>query len=48
MNGQATKKKIGVGLVIIHSVGEIMEYAMKFDFLASNNEVEYKALTLGL
>lgn len=48
VDGSATKSCSGAGLVIIPSGGEKMEYALKFNFLASNNKAEYEALILGL
>ncbi|XP_057250789.1 uncharacterized protein LOC130591477 [Beta vulgaris subsp. vulgaris] len=48
VDGSATKSGSGAGLVILPSIGDKMEYAVKFDFLASNNEAEYEALILGL
>lgn len=48
MDGLVIKSGSGAGLVIIPSVEDKMEYAVKFDFLASNNEAEYEALILGL
>lgn len=48
MDGSASKLGSGAGLVIIPYVGDKMEYAVKFDFFASNNEAEYEALILGL
>ena len=38
----------GAGLVIKPPVGKKMEYAIKFEFLGSNNKAEYEALILGL
>lgn len=48
VDGSTTKAGSGVGLVIILSVGDKMEYAVNFDFLVSNNEAEYEALILSL
>ena len=48
VDGSATKSGNGVGLVIIPSVGEKMEYPVKFDFLASNKKEKYEALILGV
>lgn len=48
VDGSTTKIGSGAGLVIIPLVGDKMEYAIKFDFLASNNEVKYEALILFL
>ena len=38
----------GVGVVLISPKGLIMEQAVRLNFLASNNESEYKALLIGL
>ncbi len=37
-----------VGAVLISPDGLILEQAVRLDFLASNNEAEYKALLVGL
>ena len=37
-----------VGLILTNSEGVITEYALRFNFKASNNQVEYKALLAGL
>ena len=34
----------GAGLVLITPEGKVIEYALKFQFKATNNEVEYKAV----
>ncbi|KAL0288973.1 UNVERIFIED_CONTAM: hypothetical protein Sangu_2635300 [Sesamum angustifolium] len=36
------------GIVITSPQGEDMEFAIKFDFKASKNEVEYETLVLGM
>ena len=38
----------GAGLVLITPEGKVIEYALKFQFKATNNEVEYKAVIAGL
>ncbi|XP_057251740.1 uncharacterized protein LOC130591823 [Beta vulgaris subsp. vulgaris] len=48
VDGFSTKSGCGAGLVLKPPVGEKMEYAIKFEFLGSNNEAEYEALILGL
>ena len=44
----ATKKADGAGVVLISLEGEILKYAIRLQFLATNNEVEYEALLTGL
>ena len=44
----ATKKAGGAGVVLISLEGEILKYAIRLQFLATNNEVEYEALLTGL
>ncbi|KAK4388300.1 hypothetical protein Sango_2436600 [Sesamum angolense] len=38
----------GAGVVVTSPHGEDLEFAVKFDFKASNNEVEYKTLLIGM
>ena len=44
----AIKTGSGAELVVVPLLGDKMEYVVKFNFLASNNEAEYGALILGL
>ena len=44
----ATKKAGGAGVVLISLEGEILKYAVRLQFPATNNEVEYEALLIGL
>jgi len=37
-----------VGIVVESPEAVVAEYAMRFDFKASNNEVEYEAVISGL
>ncbi|XP_048496365.1 uncharacterized protein LOC125495631 [Beta vulgaris subsp. vulgaris] len=48
VDGSSTKNGCGAGLVIKPPVGDKIEYAVKFEFLGSNNEADYEALILGL
>ena len=47
-NRSTTKKVGGVGVVLMSPAGEILKYAVKLQFPATNNEVEYEALLTGL
>ena len=38
----------GAGLVLITPKGKVIEYALKFQFKATNNEAEYEAVIAGL
>ncbi|KAL0386118.1 UNVERIFIED_CONTAM: Transposon Ty3-G Gag-Pol polyprotein [Sesamum radiatum] len=44
VDGSSTIQDSGTGLVITPPQGEDLEFAVKFDFNASNNEAEYEAL----
>lgn len=44
----STKGKDGVGCVIVTPEKESLEYALIFNFAATNNETEYEALLTGL
>ena len=48
MDGSATKKMEGLGVVLIYPEGETLKYAVKLQFLTTNNETEYEALLTGL
>lgn len=47
-DGSTTKKIEGAGFVLISLEGEIMKYAVRLQFLTTNNEAEYEALLTGL
>ncbi|XP_071940067.1 uncharacterized protein [Coffea arabica] len=44
VDGASSKEGSGAGLLLSSPTGEELIYALRFDFPASNNEVEYKAL----
>ncbi|XP_056698534.1 uncharacterized protein [Spinacia oleracea] len=48
VDGSATRTGCGAGILIKTPSGDRLEYAVKFSFLASNNESEYEALILGI
>ncbi|KAL0391257.1 UNVERIFIED_CONTAM: hypothetical protein Slati_4579300 [Sesamum latifolium] len=48
LNGSSTVQSSGAGIVITSPQGEDLEFAVKFDFKASNNEAEYEALMVGM
>ncbi|KAL0462942.1 UNVERIFIED_CONTAM: hypothetical protein Slati_0181800 [Sesamum latifolium] len=48
VDGSSTTQGSGVVIVITTPQGDDMEFAIKFDFQASNSEAEYEALLLGM
>ncbi|KAI3446714.1 hypothetical protein Pfo_003379 [Paulownia fortunei] len=48
VDGSSTSTGSGAGIVIESPQGDKFEYALKFEFLTSNNEAEYEALLAGL
>ncbi|KAL0313455.1 UNVERIFIED_CONTAM: hypothetical protein Sradi_5744800 [Sesamum radiatum] len=48
MDGSSTIQGSGAGIVITSPQGEDLEFAIKFNFKASNNEAEYEALVIGI
>ncbi|KAK1563327.1 hypothetical protein Q3G72_026076 [Acer saccharum] len=48
VDGSSNTHGSGVGIVVTTSEGDAVECAMRFDFKATNNQAEYKALLAGL
>ncbi|KAM1786961.1 hypothetical protein ACFX14_039537 [Malus domestica] len=48
VDGSSNQHGCGAGLVLTTPDKVAMEYALRFKFKASNNEVEYEALLVGL
>ncbi|KAL0361487.1 UNVERIFIED_CONTAM: Retrovirus-related Pol polyprotein from transposon [Sesamum radiatum] len=48
VDGSSTAQGSGAGIVLTTSQGNDMEFAVKFEFKASNNGVEYEILVLGM
>ena len=48
VDGAANAQGSGVGLILTSPEGIDIEYALRFGFRASNNEVEYEAIIAGL
>ena len=48
VDGAANAQGSGAGLILTYSEGIDIEYALRFGFQASNNEVEYEAFIVGL
>ncbi|KAL0420640.1 UNVERIFIED_CONTAM: hypothetical protein Slati_3086900 [Sesamum latifolium] len=48
VDGSSTTQGSGAGVVITSPQGEDLEFAIKFNFKASNNEAEYEALVIGM
>ena len=47
-DGSSTVHGSGAGVVLISPENDILEYALKFKFKATNNEAEYEAVIAGL
>jgi ribonuclease HI len=47
-DGSYTLKGVGAGIMLIPSEGDILKYAIQFEFLATNNIVEYEGLATDL
>ncbi|KAL0439215.1 UNVERIFIED_CONTAM: hypothetical protein Slati_2404500 [Sesamum latifolium] len=48
MDGTAISQGSAVGIVIASPQGEDMEFTIRFNFKASNNETEYEALAMSM
>ena len=48
VDGSATKKRSGAGIVLITPEGQEMKHAVRMDFKTTNNEAEYEAVVAGL
>ncbi|XP_042444109.1 uncharacterized protein LOC122029235 [Zingiber officinale] len=48
VDGSATHKGSGVGILLISPQGDILQLAVRLNFRATNNEAEYEALLAGL
>ena len=48
MDGALRLTGAGLGLQLKAPTGEVIEQAIRLDFLASKNEVEYEAIIVGL
>ncbi|KAL0462614.1 UNVERIFIED_CONTAM: hypothetical protein Slati_0149000 [Sesamum latifolium] len=48
VDGSSIIEGSGAGIVITSPQGKDLEFAIKFDFKASDNEVEYEALVIGM
>ncbi|GAA0158321.1 hypothetical protein LIER_38620 [Lithospermum erythrorhizon] len=48
VDGARNDQGAGAGVLILGPREKTMEYALRFSFLATNNEVEYEAMILGL
>jgi ribonuclease HI len=47
-DGSYTLKGAGVGVILIPVVGDILKYAVQFEFSATNNITEYDGLVMSL
>ena len=48
VDGSMTNKGSGAGLIVVSPKGHKYDHALKFLFKASNNDVEYKAVLVGM
>nr|XP_027102846.1 uncharacterized protein LOC113724106 [Coffea arabica] len=48
VDGSSNSEGNGAGLLLEDPQGEVCSYALRFDFVASNNEAEYEAVIAGL
>ena len=48
VDGASNARGAGAGVILMNPNREKLRYALRFEFKASNNEVEYKALIVGL
>jgi hypothetical protein len=48
LNGSYTLKGAKAGIMLIPPEGDILEYAIQLEFLATNNIAEYEGLVTGL
>ena len=48
MDGSSNSSGSGVGIILTGSKGDVAEYALQFEFSATNNEAKYEALIVGL
>ena len=48
VDGSSNKEGLGASYILVSSEGHRMHYTLRFEFKASNNEVEYEALIAGL
>ena len=47
-DGSSAQKTGGVGVIIITPEGNVLKYRVQLQYLATNNEAEYKAILKGL
>jgi ribonuclease HI len=48
VNGSSTNQRSGVGVTLTSLEGEKFQYAIKLDFVTTNNEAEYEVVLAGL
>ncbi|XP_073104418.1 uncharacterized protein [Elaeis guineensis] len=48
IDGASNAQGSGAGLILTNSEGVVIEYVLRFDFKASNNQTKYEALLAGL
>ena len=48
VDGFSNSSGLGAGIILTGSEDDVAEYALRYQFSATNNEVEYEALIVGL
>jgi ribonuclease HI len=48
VDGSSANQRSGVGVTLTSPEGEKFQYAIKLDFVTTNNEAEYEAVLAGL
>lgn len=48
VDGSSTNKRSGVGVALVRLEGQKFQYAIKLDFVTTNNVAEYEAVLAGL
>ena len=44
VDGSSNSSRSGAGIILIGPKDDVVEYVLRFEFLATNNEAEYEAL----
>jgi len=48
VDGSSASKRSGVGIMLLNPGGQVFRFAVKLDFITTNNEAEYETVIAGL
>jgi hypothetical protein len=48
VDGSSASKRSGVGIMLLNPEGQVFRFAIKLNFVTTNNEAEYEAVIAGL